>query len=62
MSYLIDIVATIFRPAVAGLAIAVALAAVTLDTDNHSISQSQLDITDLSCSGLFKPLCRAFAD
>lgn len=61
MSILAEVIASVFRPSVAALAIAAALAAVTLDTDKHSISRSQIDITDLSCGGLFKPFCRAFS-
>ena len=62
MSFVTEIISTVFRPSVAALAIAGALAVVTLDTDKHSISQQQVDVTDLSCSGLFKPFCRAFTN
>ena len=61
MSFLSEIVGSAFRPSVAALSIAAALAVVTLDTDQHSVAQTQVDVTDLSCGGLFKPFCRAFA-
>jgi len=62
MSYLNEIIASVFRPSVAALSIAAALAVVTLDTDKHSVSQRQVDITNLSCGGLFKPFCQAFSN
>jgi len=62
MSILAEVIASVFRPAVAALAIALALAVVTLDTNKNSVSQTQMDITDWSCGGLFKPFCRAFSN
>ncbi|WP_298295773.1 hypothetical protein [uncultured Litoreibacter sp.] len=57
-TFLTNIVAAVFRPSVAAMSIAMAVAIITVDGTSHSISAGTVDITDLSCSGLFKPVCQ----
>lgn len=57
VTLLTDLIANVFRPSVAALAIAVAVAVVTIDGNQHVISMDRVDVTDLSCNGLFKPFC-----
>ena len=61
-TFLTNIVASVFRPSVAALSIALALAIVTVDGSKNSISAGVVDVTDLSCGGLFKPVCRLVAN
>ncbi len=57
VTFLTDLIANVFRPSVAALAIAAAVAIVTVDGNQHVVSMDRVDVTDLSCNGLFKPFC-----
>lgn len=57
VTLLTDLIANVFRPSFAALSIAVAVAVVTIDGNQHVISADRVDVTDLSCNGLFKPFC-----
>jgi len=57
-SFLFDLVSSVFRPAVAALAIAGALAIVSIDNNGLTVSNSVVDISDFSCSGVLRPFCR----
>ncbi len=57
-TFLTDLVANVFRPSFAALSIAIAVAIVTIDGNAHKVSMDRVDVTDLSCGGLFKPFCR----
>ncbi len=56
-TFVFDLVSSVFRPSVAALAIAAALAVVSVDNNTLTVSTSVVDVTNLSCSGLFKPFC-----
>lgn len=56
-TFVFDLVASVFRPSMAALAIAAALAVVSVDNNSLTVSTGVVDATNLSCSGLFKPLC-----
>jgi len=57
-SFIVDIVSSVFRPAMAALAIAAALAVVSVDNNGLTVSNSVIDISELGCSGLLKPICK----
>ena len=59
-SFIADIVATVFRPSIAVLAVAIALGIASWDHNAHFADANHVDLTDWSCTGLFKPICRAF--
>lgn len=59
-TYLSEIMSTLFRPSVAALLIAGGAAIIGADSTPNSVRINQADLTDLSCNGLFKPICRAF--
>jgi len=56
-SFIINIVSSVFRPAVAAMAIAAALAVVSVDNNGLTVSNSVIDIRDLGCGGFLKPIC-----
>jgi hypothetical protein len=57
-SFLFDLVSSVFRPAIAALAIAAALAIVSVDNNALTVSNSVVDISELGCSGMLKPICQ----
>jgi hypothetical protein len=57
-SFLFDLVSSVFRPAFAALAIAAALAVVSVDNNTLTVSNSVVDVTNFGCSGLLKPICQ----
>lgn len=57
-TFLTNIVSSVFRPSVAALSIALAAAIVTIDGNSSSLNARAVDVTDLSCNGLFKPFCK----
>ncbi len=56
-TFLTHIVQAVFRPSVAALSIAMAVAIVTLDSSQHSVGQDTVNLSQLGCSGILKPIC-----
>lgn len=56
-TFVFDLVSSVFRPSVAALAIGAALAVVSVDSNALTVRTSVVDVTNLSCHGLFKPFC-----
>ncbi len=52
-----EIVQNVFRPSVAALSIAVALAVVTIDKSPNTVSRGTINLSELGCQGLLKPVC-----
>ncbi|MEM7472494.1 MAG: hypothetical protein AAF340_14180 [Pseudomonadota bacterium] len=59
-TFIANVLATVFRPSIAALAVALALGIASWDHNEHFTGTTSVDITDWSCTGLFKPICRAF--
>lgn len=54
---LMNIIQGIFRPSIAALSIALAVAIVTVDKSSGSVTQDTINLSALGCGGLLKPIC-----
>ena len=60
LGYLSEIIASVFRPGVAALALAVGASVILADSEVTSYKSYTVNAMDLSCSGLLRPVCSAF--
>ena len=56
-SFLFDLVSSVFKPSVAALAIAGAIAMMTFENNPNSVSISAFQGVEFSCQGVFQTLC-----
>ncbi|MCY4334542.1 MAG: hypothetical protein OXC60_07680 [Litoreibacter sp.] len=59
-TFISNLLGTVLRPSMAALGIAVAVGIASWDNDAQFNAANGVDITDWSCSGLFRPICQAF--
>ena len=57
MAILSEIIQAIFRPAVAALAISLALATMTVESSQYRVKGDTISLSQLGCGGLLKPVC-----
>ncbi len=52
-----EVVQNVFRPSVAALSIAMAVAIVTIDKSPNTVSRGTINLSEFGCQGLLKPVC-----
>lgn len=57
ITYAIEIIQGVARPSMVALSLCVAAALISVETSPDAVSRGQIDISDLGCKGLLKPVC-----
>lgn len=56
-TFLISVVQATFRPSVAALSIALAVAIVTIENSPRSVKRDTINLSQLGCGGMLKLVC-----
>ena len=57
MTFIADIIQSVFRPSLAALAISVAIAIVSIENSPYTVENTKVNLNELGCSGLLHPVC-----
>jgi len=57
---LMNIVQATFKPSFVALTLSMGVAIVSLDTNQHRVSQDKISLGSLGCQGVLSPICNAF--